>query len=87
MSWLLSKSGSFHMPVLGVRSSEIFWFPDYNWKTLCPINLKLNRVTGHHPRLAAFKIGTGPCAHFGLALIQNVLVSRLEDALSDQFGT
>ena len=46
-------------------SSEILWFPDFNSKTLCLINLKLNRVILILQGLDAFKIEVGSFAYFG----------------------
>ena len=70
------------MPVSGMRSSEILWFPDSNSKMFCPINLKRNRVSGHHQGLDAFEVGVSLFAHFRHAVIRNILVSglQLEDA-------
>ena len=51
---------------------------------VCPINLQINRLIGHHHGLVAFEIRIGPFAQSGHALIQTILVSglKLEDALS-----
>ena len=56
------------MPVLGVLSSIIFLFLGSNWKILFPINLKLNRVTGHHQGLVAFEVGVGLISSYVLVL-------------------
>ena len=45
---MLLQLVSVHLPVLGVNSTEIFWFPDPNLKMLCSINLKLKSVIGHN---------------------------------------
>ena len=40
-------------------------FPDSNSKMICLINLKCNRVIGHHHGLIAFEIEVPSFAHFG----------------------
>ena len=65
-AWLLFNIGLSPFACFGhVHPSKIFWFPDSPAKTLYSINLKLNRMIGHHQGLVGFDNGVHPFACFG----------------------